>query len=121
MLELDRLAASVGLCFTLAAAAACGGAAATGDDASWPTDAACADGGLGGEAGQPFLCGSTTCYAGSEYCGIIAGGRILPQSGCHPLPCACTPTVSCACVQPLLPPCTCSDDGGALTLTCAFP
>ena len=97
----------------------------TSDDArTWPTDAACDDGGLVGDAGAPFACGSATCASGSEYCGLVSAGFVPfaePMRGCQPLPCACAPARDCACLQPLPGYCACAAENGALTVRCSLP
>jgi hypothetical protein len=95
------------------------------DAPSWPTDAACDDGGLAGDGGATFSCMGTPCAVDSQYCGRFSGGRIVPffspEMGCHPLPCACAPARGCDCLQPLPTFCSCATDNGAITVTCMMP
>jgi hypothetical protein len=95
------------------------------DGPTWPTDAACGEAGLSGEAGEPFDCQGMTCWSGSSYCGYFAIGRMqpffYPTPGCHPLPCECAPKRSCACLGQLPDYCRCDDDGGVIDVFCSLP
>ena len=96
------------------------------DAPSWPTDAACGEGGLAsGDGGATFTCMGAPCGVDSEYCGLFSGGRIVPfaypNMGCHPLPCECAPARGCACLEPLPDYCACNADNGAITVSCALP
>jgi hypothetical protein len=91
------------------------------DAPTFASDAACAGDALVGEAGAPFACGMTTCWSGASYCAEFSGGRILPEMGCHALPCDCVPATGCACVEPLPDFCTCDLSLGGITLKCSLP
>jgi hypothetical protein len=91
------------------------------DAPTFATDAACVEDALAGEAGTPFSCGGVTCWSGASYCGLFRGGRILPQIGCHPLPCNCAPNAGCGCVDPLPGFCNCDLSGGGVTVRCDLP
>ncbi len=100
------------------------GGSDAGSDVAWATDSACGDGGLDGDAGATFACGTATCAAESEYCGRFAAGLrpfLEPQRGCQPLPCGCVPERSCACLGVLPDYCQCSTVAGAITVTCSLP
>jgi hypothetical protein len=66
-------------------------------------------------------CGGVTCWSGTSYCAAFWGGKLLPQIGCHPLPCDCTPSAGCACVEPLPDYCTCDLTLGGVTIQCSLP
>jgi hypothetical protein len=93
------------------------------DAPTFATDAACTGDALSPGVGAPFPCptGGPTCFAGSSYCGVFSGGRIVPQMGCQPLPCGCAPSAGCACLEPLPDFCTCDGDAGGVTVWCSLP
>ena len=93
--------------------------------------------GLGGSGGQSgaggaggngsFACGtSSTCQVDAQYCVEILAGipAIPPTYGCLPVPAACQPTPTCACLQQqgIAGSATCAMSApGALKITFAAP
>jgi len=89
---------------------------------SGPNDAGVPDAVVDGPA--PFPCGpSQMCDPATAYCGITShmtlDGSTSATYGCQKLPMSCFPTPSCACVT-TGGPCSCADDAGDITVTCAF-
>ena len=90
-----------------------------------PTDAGedVFDAGPPGDGGVP--CGTATCDARNDYCQNDNGGAVPPEGGsassytCTPIPAACDAGKSCACIN--TNGCQCTDNGGAITVTCNFP
>jgi hypothetical protein len=79
------------------------------------------------EASGPFACGSVMCNPPMQYCSVNKtnfGSNTSYSCAMTPFGCSSSgPT--CACVQPFQPfdsgsNCTCTDDNGAVTLTCPY-
>jgi hypothetical protein len=75
-----------------------------------------------------FACGSATCDSASQFCMESGGGVQLPDGGssfsetCQPLPTQCESTPTCDCVLAAMSGgCTCSANGGAVTVQCFYP
>jgi hypothetical protein len=73
-----------------------------------------------------LVCGPYVCDPGTTYCQNANGGAQPLDGGssatytCLPLPATCDGgTPSCACVNS--DGCTCSEEGGAITVVCDFP
>jgi hypothetical protein len=78
------------------------------------------------EASGPFACGSVMCNPPMQYCSINRTNFGSNTSySCGMTPFACTSGPTCGCVQPFQPfdggsNCTCTDNNGAVTLTCPY-
>ncbi len=100
--------------------------ASTGDDASSGDASADAGADAPAEASGPFACGSVMCDPPGQYCSINKtnfGSNTSYTCGMTPFGCDAGPT--CACVQPFQPfdggsNCTCTENNGAVTLTCPY-
>jgi hypothetical protein len=98
--------------------------ASSGDSSSGGSADAGADAPV--EASGPFACGSVMCNPPMQYCSVNKtnfGSNTSYQCEMTPFSCASGPT--CGCVQPFQPfdsgtGCTCTDNNGAVTLTCPY-
>jgi hypothetical protein len=100
-------------------------------------------GGTGGAGGTPSLpghfdCGGCACDGATHYCELQVGLKKLPPPGpppeplclepdgmspnsCKPIPAACLPEATCACVYPNLGVCSCKVDPQGITVLCNLP
>jgi hypothetical protein len=80
------------------------------------------------EVGPPITCRGEhevlTCSGGTQYCRAAGGGPPPGYSSaqCLPLGCGCDNGASCDCVDASAAQgCSCSDEGGAVTVFCSVP
>jgi hypothetical protein len=114
----------------VAGSAGVSGGLQLGGSGGMPVPDATVDGPVLLDAGW-FDCGGCACDGATHYCLYTSGGFAPPpppdasvceedggSSHCKPLPGGCSPP-SCACVTG--PACSCTDDGGGLRVSCAYP
>jgi hypothetical protein len=70
----------------------------------------------GSDASTGFACGPLTCDPATQYCSETVGGINGPGYNCSAIPTACQLTPTCACIN--IPACTCTEQGGAVTVQC---
>jgi hypothetical protein len=69
------------------------------------------------EASTGLACGPhNTCDPATQYCLEGVGGVNGTAYGCNTIPQSCEPNPTCACVT--ISACTCTDQGGAITVQC---